>query len=53
MTLPWLDLPLVWAGLIAFAVLAYVVMDGFATSHLTGFFRADSATRSEFLALGK
>lgn len=29
MTLPWLDLPLVWAGLIAFAVLAYVVMDGF------------------------
>src|ERR1700720_625316 len=29
LTLPWLDLPLVWAGLIAFAVLAYVVMDGF------------------------
>ena len=29
MTLPWLDLPLVWAGLLAFAVLAYVVMDGF------------------------
>ena len=29
MTLPWLDLPLVWAGLIAFAVLAYVVLDGF------------------------
>lgn len=29
MTLPWLDLPLVWGGLIAFAVLAYVVMDGF------------------------
>jgi len=29
MTLPWLDLPLIWAGLIAFAVLAYVVMDGF------------------------
>jgi cytochrome bd ubiquinol oxidase subunit II len=28
-TLPWLDLPLVWAGLIAFAVLAYVVLDGF------------------------
>ena len=24
-----LDLPLIWAGLIAFAVLAYVVMDGF------------------------
>ncbi|HUZ64570.1 MAG TPA: cytochrome d ubiquinol oxidase subunit II [Acetobacteraceae bacterium] len=29
LTLPWLDLPLVWAGLIAFAVLAYVVLDGF------------------------
>ncbi len=29
MTLPWLDLPLVWGGLIAFAVLAYVVLDGF------------------------
>jgi cytochrome d ubiquinol oxidase subunit II len=29
MTLPWLDLPLVWAGLIAFAVLAYVLLDGF------------------------
>jgi cytochrome d ubiquinol oxidase subunit II len=29
MTLPWLDLPLVWATLIAFAVLAYVVLDGF------------------------
>jgi len=29
MTLPWLDLPLVWAALIAFAVLAYVVLDGF------------------------
>lgn len=29
MTLPWLDLPLIWAGLIAFAVLAYVVLDGF------------------------
>jgi cytochrome bd ubiquinol oxidase subunit II len=29
MTLPWLDLPLIWAGLIAFAVMAYVVMDGF------------------------
>jgi cytochrome d ubiquinol oxidase subunit II len=28
-TLPWLDLPLVWAGLIAFAVMAYVVADGF------------------------
>ncbi len=28
-TLPWLDLPLVWAGLLAFAVLAYVVLDGF------------------------
>ena len=27
--LPWLDLPLVWAGLIAVAVLAYVVLDGF------------------------
>ena len=24
-----LDLPLIWAGLIAFAVLAYVVLDGF------------------------
>jgi cytochrome bd-type quinol oxidase subunit 2 len=24
-----LDLPLIWAGLIAFAVLAYVVRDGF------------------------
>jgi cytochrome d ubiquinol oxidase subunit II len=29
MTLPFLDLPLIWAGLIAFAVLAYVVLDGF------------------------
>ncbi|MBV9784145.1 MAG: cytochrome d ubiquinol oxidase subunit II [Acidisphaera sp.] len=29
LTLPSLDLPLIWAGLIAFAVLAYVVMDGF------------------------
>jgi cytochrome bd ubiquinol oxidase subunit II len=29
MTLPWLDLPLVWAGLIAVAVLAYVLLDGF------------------------
>ena len=29
LTLPWLDLPLVWAGLIGFAVLAYVVLDGF------------------------
>jgi len=29
MTLPGLDLPLIWAGLIAFAVLAYVVLDGF------------------------
>ncbi len=29
MTLPWLDLPLIWAGLLAFAVLAYVVLDGF------------------------
>ncbi len=28
-TLPWLDLPLVWAGLIAVAVLAYVLLDGF------------------------
>lgn len=28
-TLPWLDLPLVWAALIAFAVLAYVILDGF------------------------
>ncbi len=28
-TLPWLDLPLVWAGLIAIAVLAYVLLDGF------------------------
>ncbi len=25
----WLDLPLVWAGLLGFAVLAYVVLDGF------------------------
>src|SRR5579862_4299920 len=24
-----LDLPLIWAGIIAFAVLAYVVLDGF------------------------
>jgi cytochrome d ubiquinol oxidase subunit II len=24
-----LDLPFIWAGLIAFAVLAYVVLDGF------------------------
>ena len=24
-----LDLPMIWAGLIAFAVLAYVVLDGF------------------------
>ena len=24
-----LDLPLIWAGLIAFAVFAYVVLDGF------------------------
>ncbi|MGE3247053.1 MAG: cytochrome d ubiquinol oxidase subunit II, partial [Beijerinckiaceae bacterium] len=29
MTLQILDLPFVWAGLIAFAVLAYVVLDGF------------------------
>ncbi len=29
MTLPWLDLPLIWAGLLGFAVLAYVVLDGF------------------------
>lgn len=29
LTLPWLDLPLVWAGLIAFAVVAYVLLDGF------------------------
>ncbi len=29
MTLPWLDLPLVWATLIAVAVLMYVIMDGF------------------------
>jgi cytochrome d ubiquinol oxidase subunit II len=28
-TLPWLNLPLVWAALIAFAVLAYVILDGF------------------------
>ena len=28
-TLPWLDLPLIWAGLIAVAVLAYVLLDGF------------------------
>jgi cytochrome bd ubiquinol oxidase subunit II len=27
--MPEIDLPFVWAGLIAFAVLAYVVMDGF------------------------
>ncbi|NBW06247.1 MAG: cytochrome d ubiquinol oxidase subunit II, partial [Alphaproteobacteria bacterium] len=24
-----IDLPLIWAGLIAFAILAYVVLDGF------------------------
>ncbi len=29
MTLPWLDLPVVWAALIAVAVLAYVMLDGF------------------------
>ena len=29
MTLPFLDLPLVWAGVIAFVVLAYVLLDGF------------------------
>lgn len=29
MTLPWLDLPVVWACLIAVAVLAYVLLDGF------------------------
>jgi cytochrome d ubiquinol oxidase subunit II len=29
MTLPWLDLPLIWAGLICFAVVAYVMLDGF------------------------
>ncbi len=29
MTLPGLDLPLIWAGLLSFAVLAYVVLDGF------------------------
>ncbi len=29
MTLPWLDLPVVWAGLIGVAVLAYVLLDGF------------------------
>jgi cytochrome d ubiquinol oxidase subunit II len=29
MTLPWLDLPLIWGGLIAIAVLAYVLLDGF------------------------
>ncbi len=29
MTLPFLDLPLIWGLLIAFAVLAYVVLDGF------------------------
>ncbi len=29
MTLPWLDLPLVWACLIGIAVLAYVLLDGF------------------------
>ncbi len=28
-TLPFLDLPLIWAALIGFAVLAYVVLDGF------------------------
>ena len=28
-TLPWLDLPLVWAALLGFAVLAYVILDGF------------------------
>jgi cytochrome d ubiquinol oxidase subunit II len=29
MTLPGLDLPLIWGGLIAIAVLAYVLLDGF------------------------
>lgn len=29
LTLPWLDLPLIWAGLIGVAVLAYVLLDGF------------------------
>jgi cytochrome d ubiquinol oxidase subunit II len=29
LTLPWLDLPLVWAALIAVAVLVYVLLDGF------------------------
>ncbi len=29
MTLPFLDLPLIWGALIAFAVLAYVLLDGF------------------------
>jgi cytochrome d ubiquinol oxidase subunit II len=29
MTLPWLDLPLVWAALIAIAIIAYVIADGF------------------------
>ena len=29
LTLPWLDLPLVWAGLIAVAILVYVLLDGF------------------------
>ncbi len=29
LTLPWLDLPMVWAALIAFAVIAYVMLDGF------------------------
>ena len=29
MTLPWLDLPVIWAALIAVAVLAYVILDGF------------------------
>jgi cytochrome d ubiquinol oxidase subunit II len=28
-TLPWIDLPLVWACLIAVAVVAYVLLDGF------------------------
>ena len=27
--MPPIDLPVIWAGLIAFAVLAYVVLDGF------------------------
>jgi cytochrome bd-type quinol oxidase subunit 2 len=26
---PWIDLPLIWSGIIAIAVLLYVLLDGF------------------------